>query len=259
MVSICTSCGGAFAAPLDICHACAALLSTTAARAGSRRWPPGGKAARPALRARDAVALERLLHACRQAGDAISQALSLKLEDACILPPDAALEEIASLGSRVVFSANGDAAQARVLVLDAAKRVSVVTAVSPRAMVDLAYVMFEIGRLIRRISELYGGRPGTLGFFRLARSVVAHLAVTGAVAAGDDFVHQIVGQDLAARLSARLGEGVVNGMMTARIGIAAMQAARPLPFDAVRRPGLSDFLSALTSFTKRKAAGAEPS
>ncbi|WP_147465040.1 hypothetical protein [Teichococcus wenyumeiae] len=117
MVSICTSCGGAFAAPLDICHACAALLSTTAARAGSRRWPPGGKAARPALRARDAVALERLLHACRQAGDAISQALSLKLEDACILPPDAALAEIAGLGSRVVFSANGDAAQARVLVL----------------------------------------------------------------------------------------------------------------------------------------------
>ncbi|TIW44064.1 MAG: DUF697 domain-containing protein, partial [Mesorhizobium sp.] len=49
-----------------------------------------------------------------------------------------------------------------------------------------------------------------------------------------------------------LGEGVVNGMMTARIGIAAMETARPLPFIAVRRPGLSDFLSALTSFAARK-------
>ena len=72
------------------------------------------------------------------------------------------------------------------MVLDAAKRVSLVTAVSPRALVDLAYVVFEAGRLIRRLAELYGGRPGTLGFFRLARGVLAHLAVTGAIAAGDE-------------------------------------------------------------------------
>ena len=143
-------------------------------------------------------------------------------------------------------------ARARTLVLDAAKRVSLVTAVSPRALVDIAYVVFESGRLISRLAELYGGRPGTLGFFRLARAVLAHLAVTGALAAGDDFVHQIVGQGLAARLSARIGEGVVNGMMTARIGMAAIEATRPLPFDAVKRPGFGDFLSALTSFATRK-------
>jgi putative membrane protein len=139
--------------------------------------------------------------------------------------------------------------RARTLVLDAAKRVSVVTAVSPRAFVDLAYVLFESGRLIRRLSELYGARPGTLGFFRLIRSVLAHLAVTGAIAAGDDLVHQIVGQGLAARLSAKLGEGVLNGTMTARIGIAAIEATRPLPFQALKRPGLGDFLKALAAFS----------
>jgi len=146
-------------------------------------------------------------------------------------------------------------ARARVLVLDAAKRVSVVTAISPRALVDLAYVVFEAARLIRRLGQLYGGRPGALGFLRLSRSVLAHLAVTGAIAAGDDFVHQVVGQGLAAKLSARLGEGVVNGMMTARIGIAAMDAARPLPFTAARRPRLSDFLTSLASFSERKPRG----
>lgn len=143
--------------------------------------------------------------------------------------------------------------RARQMILDAAKRVSLVTAVSPRALVDLAYVLFEAGRLIRRLSELYGGRPGTLGFLRLARGVLAHLAVTGAIAAGDDIVHQIVGQGLAARLSAKLGEGVVNGMMTARIGVAAMEVTRPLPFTALKRPGMADFLAALASFTRRKA------
>lgn len=144
-------------------------------------------------------------------------------------------------------------AEAKLLILDAAKRVSIVTAVSPRAVVDVAYVVFESGRLIRRLAELYGGRPGTLGFFRLARDVLAHLAVTGSLAAGDSLVQQLVGHGLAARLSAKLGEGVVNGMMTARIGIAAMETARPLPFDAVRRPGVSDFLSALTAFATRKS------
>jgi putative membrane protein len=150
-------------------------------------------------------------------------------------------------------------AKAKLMILDAAKRVSLVTAVSPRALVDVAYVVFEAGRLIRRLAELYGGRPGTLGFFRLARSVLAHLAVTGSIAVGDSFVQQIVGHGLAARLSAKLGEGVVNGMMTARIGIAAMETARPLPFIAVKRPGMGDFLSALTSFaTARQAETAKP-
>jgi putative membrane protein len=148
--------------------------------------------------------------------------------------------------------------RARLMILDAAKRVSLVTAVSPRALVDVAYVVFEAGRLVRRLSELYGGRPGTLGLFRLARSVLAHLAVTGSIAFGDSFVQQVVGHGLAARLSAKLGEGVVNGMMTARIGIAAMETVRPLPFTAVKRPGMGDFLSALTSFASARQAGAKP-
>ena len=142
------------------------------------------------------------------------------------------------------------------IVLDAAKRVSLVTAVSPRALVDIAYVVFEAGRLIRRLAELYGGRPGTLGFFRLARSVLSHLAVTGSVAVGDSVVQRILGHGLAARLSARLGEGVVNGMMTARIGIAAIETVRPLPFSALKRPGHVG-LPGLAAAASPKSAGRE--
>lgn len=141
--------------------------------------------------------------------------------------------------------------RAQKLVLDAAKRVSVVTAVSPRALMDVGYVIFEAARLIRRLSELYCGRPGFFGFLRLSRNVLAHLAVTGSMAMGDTLVQQLVGHGIAARLSARLGEGVVNGMMTARIGLAAIAAIRPLSFRAVERPGMGDFLKALTQFAGR--------
>ncbi|MBK8458759.1 MAG: TIGR01620 family protein [Phyllobacteriaceae bacterium] len=143
-------------------------------------------------------------------------------------------------------------AEAKTMVTAAARRVSVVTAVSPRAVVDVAYVLWEAARLVSRLSQHYGGRPGTLGFLRLARSVLAHLAVTGTIAAGDALVQQLVGQGLAARLSARLGEGFVNGMMTARIGIAAIETARPLPFAALKRPGLSEIIVTLSDLTKDK-------
>ena len=69
--------------------------------------------------------------------------------------------------------------------------------------------------------------------------------MTGSIAVGDSLVQQIVGHGLAAKLSARLGEGVVNGLMTVRIGIAAMDTTRPLPFIAEKRPGMGEFLGAL--------------
>ncbi|MGO8315977.1 DUF697 domain-containing protein, partial [Rhizobium ruizarguesonis] len=59
-----------------------------------------------------------------------------------------------------------------------------------------------------------------------------HLAVTGSIAVGDSLVKQVLGHGLASKLSARLGEGVINGLMTARIGIAAMDLCRPLAFRA---------------------------
>lgn len=145
-------------------------------------------------------------------------------------------------------------AKARTMILDSAKRVSIVTAVSPRALIDVGYVIYESARLIRRLAELYGGRPGTLGMWKLGRRVIAHLAVTGSIAVGDSLVQQLVGHGVAAKLSARLGEGVINGLMTARIGIAAMDLVRPLPFNAVKRPGIGDFMSEIARLPNGKAA-----
>ncbi len=143
--------------------------------------------------------------------------------------------------------------QARQLIMQAAKRVSVVTAVSPRAFVDVGFVLWESVRLVRRLASLYGGRPGFIGLIRMMRAVVAHLAVTGTIAVGETLVQQIVGQGLAARLSARLGEGVVNGLMTARIGLSAMDVSRPLPFLAGERPKLTDLTADLVSWKSSRS------
>jgi putative membrane protein len=140
--------------------------------------------------------------------------------------------------------------EARRLISQAAQRVSVVTAVSPRAAVDMIFVLISTLRLIRQIARLYGGRPGWLGLMRLFRQAVTHLAVTGTVAIGDSLISQVLGHGLAARLSSKLGEGVLNGFLTARLGLAAVDVIRPLPFATLPRPVLTDLVKDLTRSTE---------
>jgi putative membrane protein len=144
--------------------------------------------------------------------------------------------------------------EARRLVLASAKRVSLVTAISPRALVDVLFVAAENLRMIRRLATLYGGRPGTIGFLRLTRRAVGHLAITGGMAAGESLFQQVLGHGIAARISTRLGEGVINGILTARIGLAAIDVCRPLPFVFAPQPRLADIIAELT---RREADEAE--
>jgi putative membrane protein len=130
--------------------------------------------------------------------------------------------------------------EARRLVSSAAQRVSIVTAVSPRALIDVLFVFLASLRLIRQLAQLYGARPGTLGMIRLMRHVIAHAAISGGMAASDGVIQQVLGHGIAAKLSQRLGEGVLNGLLTARLGLAAIDVTRPLPFNALPRPALGD-------------------
>lgn len=137
--------------------------------------------------------------------------------------------------------------RAKRIVAEAAKQVSLVTALSPRAIVDVAFVLFTAARLLRRVSRTYGGRPGFFGFMRLSRAALSHLTVTGGVAVGDSLLQQALGLGLAARLSAKLGEGVLNGLMTARFGLAAIAVCRPLPFAGEDVPRIGDVAGELLS------------
>lgn len=140
--------------------------------------------------------------------------------------------------------------KAKALTAASARRVAIVTAISPRALVDIAFVAYESMKLSRAIATLYGAKPGFFGSWRLAREILAHLAITGGVALGDSLVQQLLGHGLAAKLSARLGEGLVNGLMSVRVGIAAMRVTRPLPYERLKQPQVMDFMADLANITK---------
>ena len=118
----------------------------------------------------------------------------------------------------------------------ASRQVATATALIPLAFADILIALTANVRMIRQIASIYGGRTGMLGNLRLARAVVGHLVATGAVAIGDDLIGSVAGGTVLSKLSRRFGEGIINGALTARVGVAAMDLCRPLPFRAAPKP-----------------------
>jgi putative membrane protein len=133
-------------------------------------------------------------------------------------------------------------ARARREIEAASRIVAAATAIVPLALIDVLTALSQNVRMVRRIAEVYGAHAGFFGSWRLLRMVATHLLATGAVAVGDDLIGSVAGGHVLARISRRFGEGVVNGALTARVGIAAMDVCRPLPFGALPRPKVSNVI-----------------
>ena len=133
-------------------------------------------------------------------------------------------------------------AMARQEVELASRRVAAATALVPLALVDVLVALSSNISMIRRIADIYGGRAGFLGSWRLLKGVAGHLVATGAVAIGDDMIGSMLGGGALSKISRRFGEGVINGTLTARIGVAAMETCRPMPFTALKRPAASSIV-----------------
>ncbi len=133
-------------------------------------------------------------------------------------------------------------AQATREIERAARQVATVTALVPLAMADVIAAFFINIRMIRNIAEIYAGRGGLFSSWRLLRSVMSHLITTGAVAIGDDWLGQVFGSSLLAKLSRRFGEGMINGALTARVGRAAIEVCRPLDFRTEPHPKVAQIL-----------------
>ena len=139
----------------------------------------------------------------------------------------------------------------------AARQVATVTALVPLALADVFTALTANLRMIRRIAEVYGGRSGMLGNWRLTRAVMTHLVATGAVAVGDDMLEPFLGGSILGKLSRRFGEGLVNGALTARVGVAAIEVCRPLPFQVGERPTAAQIVRGALGGLFQTGRGAE--
>lgn len=143
-------------------------------------------------------------------------------------------------------------AEAHRIIARRARRVTLLTTVTPAAALDILFVASQNLGMIRELATLYGGKPSTLATLKMARMVVTHLAVTGGLALSDNLIQHFVGKGLLGRLSARFGEGAVNGILTSRIGLAARDVCRPIPHGSTSRETLASLLREVLTFGESK-------
>jgi putative membrane protein len=153
-----------------------------------------------------------------------------------------------ALGDRILLEPLDE--QATRIIGRRAKRVTLMTTVTPVAALDILFVAAQNLAMLREIATLYGGKPSAFATWRLGRMVLTHLAVTGGLALSDNILQHIVGKGLLGRLSARFGEGAINGIMTSRIGVAAISVCRPIPREKGKVETLASLLKGLLGSEK---------
>jgi putative membrane protein len=128
--------------------------------------------------------------------------------------------------------------RANQLVLRGARDIGALTALSPLGLLDSALVLARTVIMLRAIARLYGVRPGAVASMTLLRRTVRNVLAAGVGDLVSDAAVEATGATLLSALSARAGQGVVNGLLAAKLGLAAMQVCRPLPFTQDQLPSL---------------------
>lgn len=131
--------------------------------------------------------------------------------------------------------------QARREISRHAAESALMIAVSPLALVDMAFIAWRNLRLVNRIAAIYGIELGYFSRLRLFRLVLLNMAFAGASELVREVGMDWMSQDIAARLSTRAAQGIGAGLLTARLGIKAMELCRPLPWLENDKPRLGDY------------------
>ncbi len=76
--------------------------------------------------------------------------------------------------------------RARAEIAQSARRVASLTALLPFGILDMVLALWINLRMIRRLADMYGGRTGSFGAWRLLRSVIAQLWRLRCAGVGDD-------------------------------------------------------------------------
>lgn len=116
--------------------------------------------------------------------------------------------------------------------------IAVLTALTPIGALDSMIVLVRTVSMMRSIAMLYGVRPGFTATVRLAKRGVRNIVIAGVGELVSHAAVETAGASLLRMLSAKAGQGAVNGLLAARIGLSIMQICRPLPFAEDELPSL---------------------
>lgn len=108
-------------------------------------------------------------------------------------------------------------------------------AISPLALADMLLVAWRNFKMIDSLAEVYGVELGYWSRLKLFKATLINMAAAGASELAVDASIDLMSMDLAGKVSARAGQGLGVGILTARLGLKAMTLLRPTPWNAQRR------------------------
>ncbi len=150
------------------------------------------------------------------------------------------------------------------LISKSASENTIIVAISPLAIVDVLMVAWRNIALVNKITKIYGMQLGYFSRLKLFKMVITNMAFAGVTEIASDIGMDYFSQNLTAKFSMRAAQGIGVGLLTARLGIKAMEFCRPVVFQAGEKPQLSvvrqELLSSLktTLFTQANKKEKEP-
>lgn len=148
--------------------------------------------------------------------------------------------------------------EAQRLITRMSGETAIMVAVSPLTLVDMALVAWRSLSMVDRLCRLYGLELGYASRLRLFRHVLHNMAFAGASELATDASMDMLSLDLAGRLSARAGQGLATGLLSARLGLRAQRLCRPVTFTQEEQPRIADLRQDLWRQIKRLDKDATP-
>jgi putative membrane protein len=132
---------------------------------------------------------------------------------------------------------------------------AILVAVSPLAIADMLLIAWRNFRMIDQLSLIYGVELGYWSRIKLFKLVLVNMALAGASELAIETSADLLSLNVVEKISARAGQGVGVGLLTARLGIRTISLLRPIPFAQDDKPKLGAVRSAVIDSLKGKLAG----
>jgi len=120
-----------------------------------------------------------------------------------------------------------------------ASAAGVMIAVSPFALLDMLIVLWRNIRMLNQVSEIYGLHLGYWGRVSLIRNIFHTMLYAGAAEILSDAGNYALSAGITGKISTRIAQGMGAGVLTARIGLKAINQSRPLPWLSETKPSMS--------------------
>ena len=151
--------------------------------------------------------------------------------------------EVLALFSQFVLRPLDD--KALQLVLKSSSQTALLVAASPLALADMVLVLWRNLKMLRDIANIYQIPLSYWGQIRLIRQIVQNMVFAGATELVTELGTDWFSTELTSKLSAKLAQGLGSGVLSARLGVNAIQTCRPLLMLPDEKPKLSQIRKAL--------------